>query len=81
MSDKWKETMDEAIGRMQQKVIDDSFCNGSYVTEHKIYRAVKQRLDDLERYIPMASKSQYTAMRAGVLADIMDAGKEVRDSI
>lgn len=81
MSDKWKETMDEAIGRMQQKVIDDSFCNGSYVTEHKIYRAVKQRLDDLERYIPMASKSQYTAMRAGVLADILDAGKEVRDSI
>ena len=81
MSDKWKETMDEAIGRMQQKVIDDSFCNGSYVTEHKIYRAVKQRLDDLERYIPMASKSQYTAMRAGVLADILDSGKEVRDSI
>lgn len=81
MSDKWKETMDEAIGRMQQKVIDDSFCNGSYVTEHKIYRAVKQRLDDLERYIPMASKSQYTAMRAGVLSDILDAGKEVRDSI
>lgn len=81
MSDKWKETMDEAIGRMQQKVIDDSFCNGSYVTEHKIYRAVKQRLDDLERYIPVASKSQYTDMRAGVLADILDAGKEVRDSI
>lgn len=81
MSDKWKETMDEAIGRLQQKVIDDSFCNGSYVTEHKIYRAVKQRLDDLERYIPMASKSQYTAMRAGVLADILDTGKEVRDSI
>ena len=81
MSDKWKETMDEAIGRLQQKVIDDSFCNGSYVTEHKIYRAVKQRLDDLERYIPMASKSQYTAMRAGVLADILDSGKEVRDSI
>lgn len=81
MSDKWKKTMDEAIGRMQQKVIDDSFCNGSYVTEHKIYRAVKQRLDDLERYIPVASKSQYTAMRAGVLADILDTGKEVRDSI
>ena len=81
MSEKWKETMDEAIGRMQQKVIDDSFCNGSYVTEHKIYRAVKQRLDDLERFIPMASKSQYTAMRAGVLADILDTGKEVRDSI
>ena len=81
MTDKWKETMDEAIGRMQQKVIDDSFCNGSYVTEHKIYRAVKQRLDDLERYIPVASKSQYTAMRAGVLADILDSGKEVRDSI
>lgn len=81
MTDKWKKTMDEAIGRMQQKVIDDSFCNGSYVTEHKIYRAVKQRLDDLERYIPVASKSQYTAMRAGVLADILDAGKEVRDSI
>ena len=81
MTDKWKKTMDEAIGRMQQKVIDDSFCNGSYVTEHKIYRAVKQRLDDLERYIPMASKSQYTAMRAGVLADILDTGKEVRDSI
>lgn len=81
MSDKWKETMDEAIGRLQQKVIDDSFCNGSYVTEHKIYRAVKQRLDDLERYMPMASKSQYTAMRAGVLADILDSGKEVRDSI
>lgn len=81
MSDKWKKTMDEAIGRMQQKVIDDSFCNGSYVTEHKIYRAVKQRLDDLERYIPMASKSQYTAMRAGVLSDILDSGKEVRDSI
>ena len=81
MSDKWKETMDEAIGRMQQKVIDDSFCNGSYVTEHKIYRAVKQRLDDLERYIPMESKAQYTAMRVGVLADILDSGKEVRDSI
>ena len=81
MAEKWKETMDEAIGRMQQKVIDDSFCNGSYVTEHKIFRAVKQRLDDLERYIPAASKSQFTAMRAGVLADIMDAGKEVRDSI
>lgn len=81
MTDKWKETMDDAIGRLQQKVIDDSFCNGSYVTEHKIYRAVKQRLDDLERYIPMASKSQYTAMRAGVLADILDTGKEVRDSI
>ena len=81
MTEKWKETMDEAIGRMQQKVIDDSFCNGSYVTEHKIFRAVNQRLDDLERYIPMASKSQFTAMRAGVLADIRDAGKEVRDSI
>lgn len=81
MSDKWKETMDEAIGRLQQKVIDDSFCNGSYVTEHKAYRKVKQRLDDLEQYIPMESKAQYTAMRAGVLADIMDAGQEVRESI
>ena len=81
MADKWKENMNEAIGRLQQKVIDDSFCNGSYVTEHKAYRKVKQRLDDLERYIPEDSKAQYTAMRAGVLADIMDAGKEVRDSI
>lgn len=81
MSDKWKETMGEAIGRMQQKVIDDSFCNGSYVTEHKIYHAVKQRLDDLEQYIPMESKARFTAMRAGVLADILDSGKEVRDSI
>ena len=81
MTEKWKETMDEAIGNMRQKVINDSFCNGSYVTEHKAYRAVKQRLDDAEQYIPAEFKTLYTAMRAGVLADIMDAGKEVRESI
>lgn len=81
MAEKWEETMNDAIARLQQKVIDDSFCNGSYVTEHKAYRAVKQRLDDLERYIPEDSKARYTAMRAGVLADIMDAGQEVRESI
>ena len=81
MAEKWEETMNDAIARLQQKVIDDSFCNGSYVTEHKIYRAVKQRLDDLEQYIPMESKARYTAMRAGVLSDILDSGKEVRDSI
>lgn len=81
MTDKWEETMDEVIKRMRQKVIDDSFCNGSYVTEHKAYRAVKQRLDDAEQYIPAEFKTLYTAMRAGVLADILDAGDEVRRSI
>ena len=46
--------------------------------QNKAYQAVRQRLEDAEPYIPMQFKSLYTAMRAGVLADIIDAGEEVR---
>lgn len=74
----WEDSMNKMIEDMRAKVIEDSYYNGSYCTQNQAYQAVRQRLEDAEPYIPMQFKSLYTAMRAGVLADIIDAGEEVR---
>ena len=75
-----KETqgIETAIENVKQQIIDDSFYLGSIRTETKAHKAVRERLRDARPHIDPEFLTIYDALTAGVLADISDAGEQVR---
>lgn len=75
-----KETagIDQAISAMYEQMKNDGVYIGSLRTETKAHKAVRERLRDARPHIDPQFLTLFDALTAGVLADITDAGKEVR---
>lgn len=78
-----KETdgVSQAIKDVVQRIKDDSFYSGSIETETKAYKAVRERLKDARPHIDPEFLTIFDALTVGVLADITDAGEQVRRQI
>lgn len=75
-----KETagIDQAISAMYEQMKNDGVYIGSLRTETKAHKAVRERLRDARPHIDPQFLTLFDALTTGVLADITDAGKEVR---
>ena len=78
IDDKYQKQVDEAVKNISNKILEDSFYLGSIRTETKAYHAIKDRLDEARPYIDQEFLSVFDALYSGVLADVSDAGTEVR---
>ena len=78
-----KETagIDQAISSMYEQMRNDGVYIGSLRTETKAHKAVRERLRDARPHIDPEFLTIYDALTSGVLADIVDAGEEVRRQI
>lgn len=79
--DKYLDIINEAIDNARKLVDDDYFYNGSIETQNKAYKDVALRLLEAEAVAPDCWKGVIRAIGNGVLADIVNAGDEVRKKI
>lgn len=82
MSDMTK-GIDQAIANLQAQILEDSYNNGGYAgskaTEVLAIEQINQRLEDAMPKITDEQKSIIQAMWNGVIADVKDAGTQVRE--
>lgn len=79
---KYLDKINEAIKEARKAVYDDNFYNGSFETENKAYRYVSMHLISAENTTPSIEvKEVIRAIRKMVLADISNAGDEVRRKV
>ena len=78
---RYLEKINEAIENARKAVKDDCFYNGSIETQNKAYKDVCMRLLEAEAVAPDHWKGVIRAIRNGVLADIVNAGEEVRKKV
>ena len=78
MNDNYIDRINEAIDSARKLVNEDYFYNGSIETQNKAYRDVCFRMLEAEAVAPKQWKGVIRAIRNGVLAEIVNAGEEVR---
>ena len=78
---RYLDKINEAIDAARKAVRDDCFYNGSIETQNKAYKDVSLRLFEAEHVAPDQWKGVIRAIRNGVLADIVNAGEEVRKKV
>lgn len=75
--------IDQAIANLQAQILEDSYNNGGYAgskaTQVLAIEQINQRLEDAMPKIPDEQKSLIQAMWNGVIADVKDAGTQVRE--
>ena len=74
-------SIDVAIKCVRDQTIRDATYNGSIRTETKAHRAVRERLEDARPHIPKEFLTLFDALTNGVLADISDAGEQIRSQL
>lgn len=78
---KYLDKINEAIDDARKAVNADYYYNGSIETQNKAYKDVCMRLLEAESVSPDQWKGVIRAIRNGVLADIVNAGEEVRKKV
>ena len=78
---KYLDKINEAIEEARKAVNEDYYYNGSIETQNKAYKDVSMRLFEAEAVSPDQWKGVIRAIRNGVLADIVNAGEEVRKKV
>lgn len=75
--------IDEAIKSLQAQLLEDAYANGGYAgskaTEVLAIEQINQRLTDAMALIDDDHKTIVQALWSGVIADVEDAGMQVRE--
>lgn len=74
--------IDKAIKEEIKRMKETVFYNGSMKTQNRIYEMVEERLNDnISQECDPAIREKIRAIKNGVLADITDAGDEIREEL
>ena len=75
--------IDQAIANLQAQILEDSYNNGGYAgskaTEALAVEQINQRLTDAMALIDDDHKTIVQALWNGVIADVEDAGMQIRE--
>lgn len=74
--------IDKAIRKEIKRMKETVFKNGSLKTQNRIYEMVEERLNDnIAQEFDSEIQEKIRAIRNGVLADIREAGDEIREEL
>ena len=70
--------INKAIAELREQIKQDCFYNGSYQTQHAIYKELETYFDACIDQLDYSTARTVSAIKSAVLAGVMDIGEEVR---